>query len=266
MNAKGGRVWAYIGTLMGVSVSSGANLIETLNNDSVPLAWAWVAAIFMGLLPVGLFVSLEVLVRNHIKDHINWWRAGMMLAATSFAVPSYLHMHWLMLDWGQGDVIALVYPIGWDAMMLLSTLALLLDPEEAVTKKKVAPLAKPRTRRTLREWWNKTPLPQPVSFAEPVNLKPFIETKQQAVSDLASVGYIGSDPVAALEKPQSPPARQPDAPRQRRIKVGSDPLYAEFVRRSTTSNPMTVEDLAAADGKGFNSARSKINRWRKTLT
>jgi hypothetical protein len=226
VNVKYGRAWAYIGTLMGVSVSSAANLMETLNNEAVPAAWAWIAAIFMGLLPVGLFVSLEVLVRNRIKDHLNWWRLGMMVAATSFAVPSYLHMHWLMLDWGQGDVIALVYPIGWDAMMLLSTLALLLDPVSVVMP------AKEKVKRS--RWGRRLPVVA------------------------AAMGEKETKP------PVAPPVR-PDGAKQRRLKVGSDPLYAEFVARSKTPKPMTVEDLQEADGKGFHSARSKLNRWKKTL-
>jgi hypothetical protein len=250
VNAKGGRVWAYIGTLMGVSVSSGANLIETLNNDAVPQAWAMVAAIFMGLLPVGLFVSLEVLVRNHIKDHINWWRAGMMLAATSFAVPSYLHMHWLMIDWGQGDIIATVYPVGWDAMMLLSTLALLLDPAEMVGRRK-----------------------QPV---KPVKVKrDWLGRKKPAVAALATNDVEDEETETEADPPAPPPPPAPPKPpkarpvpvatTQRRLKRDIDPLYAQFVARHNAGKPMTPEELEKLDGKGINSARSKINRWRKTI-
>lgn len=126
-----GRAWAYVGTIFGVTISAGANFVETVTNPEVPNNATAIAAGFMGLLPVGLFISLEVLVRNRIKEHLAWWRAGMMLAAISFAVPSFLHMRWLLLDWGQGEVIATITPFGWDAVMLLSTLALLLDPERA---------------------------------------------------------------------------------------------------------------------------------------
>lgn len=223
MNHKGGRAWAYIGTVSGVAVSSSANLIETIGNPAVPKEFVWIAAIFMGLLPVGLFISLEVLVRNRIKEHLAWWRAGMLVAATSFAVPSYSHMHDLLVSWGQNSAISYMTPLGWDAVMLLSTLALLLDVAEAVKKKAVK--------------------------AAPI-LVPAVAEVEQEVKTTPAPSSVGGPP---------------DPPRQRRTKIGADPLYAEFVARSKTSRPMTVEDLAAADGKGLNSARAKLNRWRKTI-
>lgn len=232
---NGGRVWAYIGTLMGVSVSAGANWIETVGNPDVPKAFVLIAAGFMGLLPVGLFVSLEVLVRNRIKEHLGWWRAGMMLAATAFAVPSYSHMHDLLVSWGQNEAISYLTPLGWDAVMLLSTLALLLPPAVAVAPKKKVPVD---------HWWTGR-----WKFGRPA----------PAVAEQEKVETLPPPP------PPPPVGGPPNPVKQKRTKIGADPLYAEFVARSKTSRPMTVQDLASADGKGLDSARAKLNRWRKTI-
>lgn len=135
-----GRAWAYVGTILGVTVSALANGIETATNPAVPSNWERAIVIGMGLLPVGLFVALEVLVRNRIKDHVNWWRLAMFITAVAFAVPSYSHMHDLLQRAGQNDLICVITPLGWDGMMLLSTLALLLPPGGRAVARPIAAL------------------------------------------------------------------------------------------------------------------------------
>lgn len=226
-----GRIWAYIGTIFGVTMSSTANLIETLINPEVPNVWEAIAATFMGLLPVGLFVALEVLVRNRIKDHLLWWRVGMMVAALAFAVPSYLHMHWLLLDWGQGVAIALITPLGWDAMMLLSTLALLLPPKVAT---KVQPQGKVES--------------------------PGRQVVQEAVAELADESHTPLH----LPTGEKPP-KQAGATGKRLARPTDHPMHAEWLRRRATADPLRAAELAKVEQSTQPAARARLNRWERAL-
>lgn len=242
-----GRFWAYVGTIGGVAVSASANYVETTTNGNVPVLMQVPAAGLMALLPVGLFVALEVLVRNRIKEHLWWWRGGMLITALAFAVPSYSHMHDLLVDWGQNAAISYLTPFGWDGLMLLSTLALLLDPDKTADI-----LDRPMSRY---EYIVAIPdLPVITRTIVLPGRKP-IEIEQA----------VKSTPIDTVTAKVRKPRKAAKTGGVRFNRPEDHPLFEQWRRAEGTENAWSDEEFARRSGKTPGAARAQAGRWRKHI-
>ncbi len=263
---RAGRGWAYIGTILGVAVSSAANAAETWTNPDVPEDWQKAIAFGMGLLPVGLFVALEVLVRNRIKDHLNWWRLAMFITAVAFAVPSYSHMHDLLERAGQNDLICIITPVGWDAMMLLSTLALLLPPGAAPVQRPIAAItAHGEPYLALRD--EMRALAARPTF-EPADLAPYLETVQAEIRALAEqtgarFDLLLTESGTVVRRPR---ASRPLTGDRQRLKPTEYPFWDDFATAQAGPSPwdddrMLKELRGMKPGATPEAARNLRKRW-----
>lgn len=243
-NILPGRFWAYVGTIGGVAVSAGANYGETSMNPAIPEAVKAWAALLMALLPVGLFVALEVLVRNRIKEHINWWRGGMLVTAFAFAIPSYSHMHDLLVDWKQNDAICIVTPLGFDGLMLLSTLALLLDPHKKDDEEPAPPLL------TVIDYAITIPAPPPV-------VRTVITAPRAKPTDTVTA--------RVRKAPQRTRSTKTGATNRRFARPTDHPMFAQWHEAETSGQPWSDEEFAERSGKNRNAARVQAGRWRTWL-
>lgn len=242
-----GRGWAYVGTLLGVSVSALANYGETVTNDAVPALMKIPAAGLMALLPIGLFVALEVLVRNRIKEHLNWWRGGMLITALAFAVPSYSHMHDLLVDWGQNAAICILTPFGFDGLMLLSTLALLLDPDKTSDEGNGRP-------------------PSRYDYVVAIPDLPMI-TRTIVLPNQKPIEIEKAEPISTVTmKPRRPKrAATRKATGVRFNRPEDHPLFAEWSKAEGTPDQWSDEKFAQKAGKSVGAARAQAGRWRAHL-
>ncbi|GAA1384602.1 hypothetical protein [Catellatospora chokoriensis] len=119
-----GRGWAYLGAVLGGTVSVAANIAHTYLDHQDPPALAVAVSVFW---PVALFIAVEILARVD-------WPAGLRFAVTRWgivpvalvaAVVSYRHMASLLASYGEDTITVTLGPIAVDGLMLLATGALI---------------------------------------------------------------------------------------------------------------------------------------------
>lgn len=112
-------MWAYAGVTLGAAISIAANVQESRLSPDVSVG-SIVAATFW---PVALFVSLEIFARTRAR--VGWWTwirwTGLVPVAVIAGVASYIHMHLLLLSYGEPLIIAIIGPLAVDGMMVLAT-------------------------------------------------------------------------------------------------------------------------------------------------
>jgi hypothetical protein len=270
---RSGRAWAYVGTVLGVAVSAAANAAETMTNPAVPDDWERWISLGMGLLPVGLFVALEVLVRNRIKQYLNWWRGAMLLAAVAFAVPSYSHMHDLLQRAGQNDLICIITPLGWDSVMLLSTLALLLPPGTQAVQRPIAALtAHGEPWLAMRDEMRALTAQVAARAEAEVDLTPYLETVQAEIARLAQETGTRFDLLLSSEHGSAATVRRMRAPRtppeaRQRLKPHEYTFWDDFVAAQRSATPWDDDRMLKelrASGKPDatpEAARGLRKRW-----
>jgi len=128
---SGGRVWAYVGSLLGGLVSVSANIRHSfIVPDGRPVDWTpeSMQVGFSVLGPVFLFIGLEVLARIPWYKAPRWvsWpiRAGGVLPVTVVSgFVSYQHMAGLLGYWGEDSFVQHSLPIAVDGLMVLCSAA-----------------------------------------------------------------------------------------------------------------------------------------------
>lgn len=140
-----GRRFAYGGIAVGLAVSIWANVAHAM---TVPDGSGRGSLFLAAFWPLGLFLALEVLARTSWRGGrgLIVARGGVGMVAAVAAAVSYLHLHGLLLSYGEGAFAALVGPLAIDGLMAVSAAALLAgegDPEAAVT-----PVSEPPARVT----------------------------------------------------------------------------------------------------------------------
>lgn len=128
---SGGRVWAYVGSLLGGLVSVSANIRHSfIVPDGRPVDWSpeTMQVGFSVLGPVFLFIGLEVLARIPWYKAPRWvsWpiRVGGVLPVTVVSgFISYQHMAGLMGFWGEDPFVQHSFPIAVDGLMVLCSAA-----------------------------------------------------------------------------------------------------------------------------------------------
>lgn len=126
-----GRVWAYIGVLLGGAVSIAANVAHSYvppagaAADWQPHAGAVGGAVFW---PLGLFVALEVFARVAWPKGWQWVAVrfgGLLPVALLAAFVSYRHLSGLLVYYGEDRLTSLAGPAAIDGLMVISTAALI---------------------------------------------------------------------------------------------------------------------------------------------
>ena len=127
---EGGRAWARSGLIFGIIASVTGNIANVCLTDSdvslgllVPLAVVW---------PLGLFIAVEVLVRN--RGVTGWLartgQATLLTMAIPTAITSFLNLHALMIKAGEPGIAQLTGPLAIDGLMLGCTVMLLAAGHE----------------------------------------------------------------------------------------------------------------------------------------
>jgi hypothetical protein len=127
----GGKAWAYLGAVVGGSVSVAANVAHSYvppagsavgwrpNAGSVGLAAFW---------PLALLLAVEVMARVAWPRQLRWMLVrflGVTPVAVVAAVVSYRHLSGLLDFYGEDGVTVGLGPLAVDGLMVISTGALL---------------------------------------------------------------------------------------------------------------------------------------------
>jgi hypothetical protein len=126
-----GRAWAYLGAVLGGSVSVAANIAHCyIPPTGAPSGWTpqTGAVALSALWPVMVLVAVEILGRVAWPAGWRWWvlRWGGLTPVTAVAaVVSYRHLSGLLASYGEDAVVAVIGPLAIDGLMVISSAALL---------------------------------------------------------------------------------------------------------------------------------------------
>jgi hypothetical protein len=153
-----GRFWAYVGVILGGTVSLAANFAHTfVPPPGVADGWepplgAVVAALCW---PALLFVAVEILVRTEWPRQARWLMArflGLLPVAGVAAFVSYRHLSGLLAFYGEDWLTSTIGPLAIDGLMVMATGALLAGSARARKPRDQAPSGgAPRPRRAARQ-------------------------------------------------------------------------------------------------------------------
>lgn len=148
-----GPNWAaYAGVGAGLVVSVWANIEHAVREAPGQGG----AVILAGFVPLSLFLSLEVLMRQRKwKDAkaLLWMaRAGTAVVASAAAAISYQHLYGLAMDYAESRLTALIIPLAIDALMAVcaaSLLASTADRRPVARRKRQEPQGEPVAPRAV---------------------------------------------------------------------------------------------------------------------
>lgn len=192
------RVYAYLGTALGLGASLGANVLHVLSKPD-PSLWAVVGA---GFWPCALLVSSEVLARKQwaSKGARAAGVAGVLTVAAVAAWISYVHTHGLLVSWGEPAMSARLGPLAIDGLMIVSSLALVAQdaPSPVGVQAAPAPAPAPIPVPVVEEQPAPVPNPAasgPVAVPSPKPRRPRsadARTDEQLVAALVDKGMVGA--------------------------------------------------------------------------
>src|SRR4051794_30827544 len=125
-----GRVWAYVGTVLGGTASVAANVAHSFlppagaSSSWSPEIGAVISAVFW---PVALYVIVEILVQNRWPAGTGWMvgRFALLLPVALVAfVVSYHHLSALLHHYGEDAVTVTIGPLAVDGLMVMAAAAL----------------------------------------------------------------------------------------------------------------------------------------------
>jgi hypothetical protein len=126
------HAYAYAGVVSGLGLSVWANMTHAALQPGGATPGALAMA---GFWPIGLFLSLEILTRTAWTGGVALAaaRVGLAVVVTVAAVVSYLHLHGLLVGYGEAWLPAIIGPLAIDGLMAVSAAALLQQaPDPAV--------------------------------------------------------------------------------------------------------------------------------------
>ncbi len=159
---KPGRGWAYIGAILGGSVSIAANIAHSYIPPTRAAAhWAPEPGSVIGSVfwPIALFVAVEILTRIPWPTGRGWTFlrfGGLLPVALVAAVVSYRHLSGLLDHYAEDPLTVTIGPLAVDGLMIMATGALLATG---------AHLTQPTTPAVEPE---PTPAPEPVPAEVPI--------------------------------------------------------------------------------------------------
>lgn len=132
-----GRLWAYIGLLLGGLGSVAANVAHSFiapNDATQPWSPEPGAVVSAMMWPILLFIAIEILARTPWPAGLSWnllrW-VGLPPVALVAAVVSYRHLSGLLDHYGEEDLVVWLGPIAVDGLMFMATIALLATGKRA---------------------------------------------------------------------------------------------------------------------------------------
>lgn len=138
----GGRVWAYLGVVVGAVVSVAANVAHSyvrppdLPDELSAVAWtpepgAVIGATFW---PIALLITTEIMVRTHWPPGRAWLLLrflGLLPVAAVAGIVSYLHLHGLLQHYHEAPLTCLIAPLSVDGLMVMASSALVASSRAA---------------------------------------------------------------------------------------------------------------------------------------
>jgi hypothetical protein len=226
-----GRGWAYVGAILGGTVSIAANVAHSYVPPTgaaagwSPQVGAVAGAIFW---PIALFVVTEMLARVAWPDGWRWIVArfaGLLPVALVAAFVSYRHLSGLLAFYCEDRLTTMFGPLAVDGLMVMATAALLA---------------------TAGRVHSAPPVVEPVTEAAP------LVASTPVVEPAAPVAVVTPDPVPVVTKP----AKKRVTPR---------PVSAEKVAKVAAKMPgATVAEIAAKAEVSVSTARRHLRAVRVT--
>jgi hypothetical protein len=142
-----GRVWAYIGAVLGAAVSIAANVLHSyVPAPDVPAGWTPPAGAVVGAVfwPIALLVAVEILARVAWPPGWRWTALrflGLVPVAVVAAVVSYRHMAGLLAFYREDPLTVAIGPLAVDGLMVMAAGALIATGR--ARRAEVAPVALP---------------------------------------------------------------------------------------------------------------------------
>lgn len=141
-----GRGWAYAGALLGGAVSIAANVAHSYvppvgtadTGHWQPQSGAVIGAVFW---PLSLFVAVEILARTAWPSGRRWVAArylGLLPVALVAAVVSYRHLSGLLAFYHEDALTGTIGPLAVDGLMVMATGALIATGARRLTPVPVA--------------------------------------------------------------------------------------------------------------------------------
>jgi hypothetical protein len=266
-----GRAWAYIGAVLGGSVSIAANIAHSyVPPVGAPGGWspkdgAVAGAVFW---PVALFVATEILTRVAWPSGLGWqllrW-LGMLPVAVVAALVSYRHLSGLLAFYGEEPIVSVLGPLAVDGLMVMATGAILATGHHHTTNPALRPvsvLAVPDVSSRIRSAPTVTPssvdnnvprsTPDPTATSRPAARQP-----EPARPDIPSPAIVapritGADTTsptgsavalrAAARKP-SPRPRTPDSTPAEKLAAPATDIPVTAPESAQLSLPIVAPDL-----------------------
>lgn len=163
-----GRAWAYLGVVLGGSVSVAANIAHSYVVNPNPPTLAVAVSVFW---PTALFVTVEILARVAWPSGTRWVLlrfGGLLPVATVAAVVSYRHLSGLLAHYGEDPLTVAIGPLAVDGLMLVATGALVATgrTRQSAAVPDAMPAAVPGDVPAAE------PVAVPVAVPEPPKIKP----------------------------------------------------------------------------------------------
>lgn len=136
---KSGRVWAYIGAILGGTISIAANVAHSFvppvgaAADWSPKLGAVIGSMFW---PILLFVAVEILARVAWPNgwgYVMLRFGGLIPVAAVAGLVSYRHLSALLLHYGEDNLVSVLGPLAVDGLMVMATVALLVTANTIAT-------------------------------------------------------------------------------------------------------------------------------------
>jgi hypothetical protein len=238
-----GRGWAYVGAILGGTVSIAANVAHSyvpptpeqgappIPADWTPQVGAVAGAIFW---PIALFVVTEMLARVAWPEGWRWIVArfaGLLPVALVAAFVSYRHLSGLLAFYGEDKLTTMFGPLAVDGLMVMATAALLATAHHV----HAAPIAE---------------------VAAPANepLRPTVWVRDE-MADLLNIAPPAEAAPASVATVKKPAAKR----------VTPRPASAEKVAKAAAKLPgATVAEIAAKAGVSVSTARRHLPAQRVT--
>jgi len=129
---RSGRVWAYLGIVVGAVVSVAANVAHSfVRPPDVPATGVWrpeVGAVLGAMFwPIALLITTEIMTRTGWPPGRAWLLlrfAGLLPVAGVAGIVSYLHLHGLLQHYHEVPLTCLIAPLSVDGLMVMASSAL----------------------------------------------------------------------------------------------------------------------------------------------
>jgi hypothetical protein len=251
---ENGMKWARAGLIGGVIASVTGNVANACLTETtvslalrIPLAVIW---------PVGLFIAVEVLVRNR---HVRGWLArlgqGALLSVTvPTAITSFGNLHALMVMAAEPGVAQLTGPLAIDGLMLGCTIMMLAAriPAMAADIRAVSTDA-----ADIDGWMADIEAEHKAVSARGVDVRPDADLFARLSAEMTADGLDVSTPAAASAVMPVSPA----GPRADTIPSDAVDLFQAWASTDVQERPAAGQMVTAMATYFGRDART-IRRWR----